>query len=463
MTKLLFLLLMLSCTLTAFTQQEKFDLITYTIPKGWKKQKTDNAIQLIREDAAKGTYCTVSIVKSLPGGTSSKDNFTAAWETLVKEMVTVKAEPEMDAAVMENGWEILSGYAPFEIDGANGIAMLLTGTGYDKMANIVVLTNTDTYQKELTFFLESITLAKPSATGNIGNLAKPGTVTPPTKIPAVNSGFTFNTSNFDDGWTSTVQEDWVEVAKGNIKVLLHYPKEGTIFPADPEPLTNAAWNILVSPRYSNLRNYRTAYISMYNRPYLGMGYATDNTSRKEVYIVFFRQGDTGWLEFIASDKNSFTQQFKFDPETIRWDSQTELLDPLSLMVNYNKFAVAASDFKGTWSSDFTGLQHMYNVYTGNYAGMNMHQSNQTFQFVGGSTYRWEILVVSGPAGNAKYANVKSSGKFSVPNNWQINFTNIEGKPKLYNAYFSCIKGARFLKLLDSRFPGSGIPTVFGKK
>jgi hypothetical protein len=78
----------------------------------------------------------------------------------------------------------------------------------------------------------------------------------PTTIPAVNKNFAFNLTNFDDGWTSTVKEDWVEVTKGSIKVLLHYPKEGTIFPADPAPLTNAAWDIFGCTRYSDLKNYK---------------------------------------------------------------------------------------------------------------------------------------------------------------------------------------------------------------
>ena len=31
--------------------------------------------------------------------------------------------------------------------------------------------------------------------------------------------------NFDDGWNSTAKEDWVEVIKGNLKVVLHYPNK----------------------------------------------------------------------------------------------------------------------------------------------------------------------------------------------------------------------------------------------
>jgi hypothetical protein len=278
---------------------------------------------------------------------------------------------------------------------------------------------------------------------------------------ATSTGFKYSTTNFDDGWTAVEQNDWVEVTKGSIKVLLHYPKEGTVFPADPEPLTNTAWNILVAPRYSNLKNYRTAYITTYNRPYLGMGYATENATGREVFVLLFRQGG-GWLEFVTPDKNTFIQQYKFDPEIIRWDSDTELLKSLTTMTGYNKFAVAATDFTGKWTSDFTGVMQLYNVYTGNYAGMNINQSNEELVFENGGTYNWKLLVINGMVGSAKFNQVKSSGKLTVLNNWQVHFTKIETGPKTYYAFWSCIKGARLLNLLDAQYPGSGIYTQYGR-
>jgi hypothetical protein len=274
-------------------------------------------------------------------------------------------------------------------------------------------------------------------------------------------GYAFTTTDFDDGWKSVVHEDWVEVTEGNIKVLLHYPKDGTIFLADPEPLVNAAWNILVAPRYSNLKNYRTAYINTFIKPYLGMGYATEKASGQNVFVVLFRQGQSGWIEFITPDKNSFTQQFLVDPETIRWDSESDLMNPLAKMANYNKFAVAATDFKGKWTSDFTGIQQLYNIYTGDYAGMHIYQSNEEFIFGNNGTYSWKLLVVNGMAGNAKANQVKSTGTLTVPNSWQVHFTMIENKARTYNAFWSCIKGARILNLLDAQFPGSGIYTKYG--
>jgi len=229
------------------------------------------------------------------------------------------------------------------------MAVLTTASGYDRCVSIVAVTNNKDYLKDVQELIASVELIKPAIASSPTETNKLQTEqqnSVNTPLPAKQDGFAFTTSNFDDGWTSTVQEDWVEVIKGNTKVLLHYPKEGTIFSADPEPLTQAAWNILVAPRYSNLNNFGTSTITSYQRPYLGFGYATDNSTGKEMYIVIFHQVQTGWLEVITKDKNSFKQQYKFDPESTRWDSETDLLNPLIAMFSYNKFAVAASDFTG---------------------------------------------------------------------------------------------------------------------
>ena len=444
-----------------FAQIETFDLATFTPPKGWVKQQGKDALQLSKQDTKTGNYCLITLYKSLPGKADAKENFSMAWSSLVKEMVAVSVDPEMLPSATENGWETQSGYAPFESDGNKGIAMLVTATAAEKMVNMIILTNTEMYEKEMSAFIESVSLKK-TAVNKVKPIAKNVSIPPTPPLPAKKDGFVFTTSSFDDGWTSTMQEDWVEVTKGNIKVLLHYPKEGTIFPADPEPLTKAAWNILVAPRYKNLKDFKTTTITNYERPYLGFGYATEIASGNEMYIVLFRQGQTGWLEVMTTDKNSFIQQYKFDPETIRWDSETDLLNPLLAMSNYNKFAVAASDFKGRWTNDFTGIQQLYQVYTGQYAGMNMSQSNEEYDFKAGNNYNWKLLAVNGMVGTMKYNQVKSSGNFTIPNNWQVKFSMIENRARTYHAFWSCIKGTRILNLLDADYPGSGIYTRYGK-
>jgi hypothetical protein len=461
MKKILLFCIVSIPAISCLAQKKVFDLVEYTVPKGadgkkWKEETKGNITGYTTTNKKNGSWCQISIVKSTVSKGSIDADFESEWEELVVKNYTPAAAPQLSEIEEADGWKVKAGTAKFTFNNNDAIVLLTTASGFNRCVSIVATTNNQDYLSDVQNFLESVQLQKVnSPSGNSSNQPVQTNAT-----AAKPDGFHFNTSNFDDGWTSTVQEDWVEVTKGNIKVLLHYPKDGTVFAADPEPLTNAAWDILVAPRYSNLRNYRTAYISTYNRPYLGMGYAKENSTGKEVFIVLFRRGGV-WIEFVTPDKNTFIQEYKVDPETVQWDTDSDLLNPLVNMSGYNRFAVAASDFKGKWTSDFTGIQQMYNVYTGNYAGMNMHQSSIVFDFKAGNTYYWKLMAVNGMVGNMKYDQVESNGTFSVPNNWQLKCSKIEKGPKLYHAFWSCIKGARILNLLDADAPGSGMYTQYG--
>jgi hypothetical protein len=76
---------------------------------------------------------------------------------------------------------------------------------------------------------------------------------------------------------------------------------------------------------------------------------------------------------------------------------------------------------------------------------------KVFEFGAGNTYKWDLGVASGFTGNIKFQSVKSTGKFTVISNWQVSFSDIEGKPKTYNVQFTCIKGARVLWVGDTGF------------
>lgn len=65
-----------------------------------------------------------------------------------------------------------------------------------------------------------------------------------------------------------------------------------------------------------------------------------------------------------------------------------------------------------------------NVYTGAEAGANTHASNENFEFGTGNTYKWNLGVASGFVVNIKCQSVKSAGKFTVLNNWQVKFSDI---------------------------------------
>jgi hypothetical protein len=424
---------------------EIFDIISFKTPKGWQKEAGQNAVQLGVEDSATGGTCLITMFKPLPGSSDSKVNFESAWEAIVKETVSVSGKPQMQSPVNENGWTAESGLAQYEADGKKGVVLLVTLSGQDKMVNILILTNTDKFQQEIAAFLESVELPKIKVTA-VESKIKSAEISQ----PARKSSFQFSTTNFDDGWTSIEQEDWVLVAKGNTKVLIHYPNQS----ADKynsvlmDGLKNA-WDVLVAPKYSSASNMQFRPITGWQSIEFGEANLVEKTTGKNVYVVLFKvnysNGSGRYLEFIAPNKTAFEQEFgAYHESSSGWEKMEK-------MATYNKFAVAPSDLNGVWKNNFSGMTQYVNAYTGASAGADTHASAENFVFGAGNTYKWDLGVASGMVGNIKFQSVKASGKFSVPNNWQITFSNIEGKPRTYNASFSAVKGARILWLDGTAF------------
>ena len=75
MKKIISLCVLCAILGNVFAQKETFDLVTFTPPKVWKKQLAESAIQFSQEDAAKGTYCLITLYKAVPGTANSKELF----------------------------------------------------------------------------------------------------------------------------------------------------------------------------------------------------------------------------------------------------------------------------------------------------------------------------------------------------------------------------------------------------
>ena len=457
------LLFMLSAS-SLFAQRETFDLATYTIAAGWKKASNNtNVVSYAITNNQKNTYCQIGIYASTKSKGSLQADFESEWQELVVKTYKPTTKPELQPAVSENGWDVQSGVASFEFSGAESVAMLVTMTSQNRCMSIVVLTNTQDYQTEIEKFLESVDLRK--IEGSTQSL--PGSQTSaeeikkqPPSSTAIKSSFAFNTTNFDDGWTSTEQADWVQAVKGNIKVLIHYPnKNADAYNSVVLDGLKNAWNILVAPKYSTASNFEFKPITGWQSIEFAEADAVEKVTKKSVHVVLFKMnysnGSGKYLEFITPDKQTYEHEFgAYHQDSFGWEK-------VEAMANYNKFAVAGADLKGKWTNNFTGMTQYVNAYTGADAGANTHASNESFEFMQNGTYHWEIGVASGMVGNIKFQNAKSDGKLSLPNNWQIYFSNLEGKPKTYNAFFSCVKGARILWLEDSAYANGY--TGYGKK
>ncbi|HCM75214.1 MAG TPA: hypothetical protein DIS90_02445 [Cytophagales bacterium] len=291
-----------------------------------------------------------------------------------------------------------------------------------------------------------------------GSQPAPETKKPSASAP-VKSTYSFTTTNFDDGWTGTEQADWVMVTKGKVKVLVHYPNEQVGYNSDLLAGLQNAWNVLVAGKYTSVHNLEFKPISSWQSIEFAEADAVERAGGQSVHVVLFKvnyyNGSGKYLEIITPDKKTYEQEFgPYQQSSSGWEK-------VEGMVNYNKFAVAATDLVGTWTSDFSGMIQYVNANTGADAGANAHASNEFFEFRKDNTYHWELGMASGMVGNMKFQSAKSDGKHTLPNNWQIQFSDLEGKPKTYNAFFSCIKGARLLWLEDSAYANGY--KAYGKK
>jgi len=155
------LLLIVSCTASA--QKQKFDVVSYTLPKGWQQQQNEGSLQLSMIDKSKGSYAIAIITKTITSTASAEENFNNDWTKLIKGTVQVNKEPTMSAPTNENGWKIISGEANYTDGGNMGMANLLTATGGGQMVSVVLMTNTKLYQNDLTLFLNSLEITKATA------------------------------------------------------------------------------------------------------------------------------------------------------------------------------------------------------------------------------------------------------------------------------------------------------------
>lgn len=445
MRYLFVVVIMMALHSTVLGQQQTYDLVTYLEPKGWTKEVKKNIITYTKIDEARKTWCVIGVVKSTTSKGSIEADLESEWTELVVKQY--HADSMQATETMEGeGWKVKSASGKFMMNESPNAVILTTFSGYNRCVSILATTNSQQFLDAITDFVGNVDLKIPESSTplsqNVGSL-------PTTNgNPGSSTGFRFTTSNFDDGWTAVEEADWVRVTKGNITVLLHYAKAGTVIAADPEPHTNNAWNILVAPRYSNLRNYKVASPPLdHQRGYLGAGDLTDNQTGRQVYVALFRKGSSNWLEVITPDKASFVAAFGADVDQIRWDTDSEIWNPLLQLFNYNKFAVAASDLTGKWAS-WSGSSVQYvNVYTGLDAGIGHAQSSNEIVFNANGTYNREYKGVSGSPGTGnKYYGEKNNGN-AIVSNWEIQLTNaFKGETHAFSAHFEAVKGGRILHL-----------------
>jgi hypothetical protein len=154
---------------TGFAQEETFDIVSYTIPKGWQKQQVNGGVQLFITDNKTGVYAIAIVTQSMASTGSAESDFNSQWKSLLVNTVNSITGPVKIEPATDEGWEIHSGNGNYVDRGIKGLATLITATGYDKTVAAVIMTNTQQYQNDLLTFINSLELAKMTTNTTVNN------------------------------------------------------------------------------------------------------------------------------------------------------------------------------------------------------------------------------------------------------------------------------------------------------
>ena len=259
------------------------------------------------------------------------------------------------------------------------------------------------------------------------------------------SGITISTTNFDDGWMATPQADWVQLTKNNIAVYLHFaltlPDE--LVSGDGDPILNYFWNRLIVPRYTISQVLKMPFDPYaYKRTYFMEATATDNNTGQQVFLAFRIMIDNGiasCIEIKTTTRDEYVLEF---PN----------LNKVAAMSGYNRFAISSTDIPGKWVESKGGFAQYYNVYNGNYAGMNAVSIQSQLTIGTDGQLLLEHKGAGGMVGNQQFFSEKYNGPYTMTN-WDISFTDQSGKQTSYHAFYQAVKNGRILYLQNKQYSG----------
>jgi starvation-inducible outer membrane lipoprotein len=161
MNKLLLCCIFFACAAVSFAQKETFDMVTYTAPKNWIKEVTENIISYTIQNSATKNWCRINIVKSTSSKGSIDQDFESEWQALAVKSYNITEAPLLNEVQEADGWKIKTGGSKFITNNSNAMVLLTTASGYGRCASIITTTNYTEYIKDIEALLASVDLIKP--------------------------------------------------------------------------------------------------------------------------------------------------------------------------------------------------------------------------------------------------------------------------------------------------------------
>lgn len=163
MKKIQFFIMICFCMMKVSGQIQKYDMLTYTPIKEWKKDTTETLLSYSITDKKTKTFCQISILKSTDSKGSIEKDFDSEWQELIVKAYRPTEMPVLNEVQKTGSGNSKAGVVGFKFKNEDALAMLTTLTGYGRCASIVATTNSEVYMKEIAQFVGSVKLVKPDS------------------------------------------------------------------------------------------------------------------------------------------------------------------------------------------------------------------------------------------------------------------------------------------------------------
>lgn len=443
--KQLFTLCLLLHFSSVFSQSPaSFDIASFNAPKGWQKTSGKDVVSYSTTSKTDGGYCVIAVYKSAASLGSLDKDYNNDWKELVADRFTINGTPETEVQKRNDGWQVKAGGGAIKTENGDAIAILSVFFNGTTSMSILTLLNKEEYLVDADKMISSLKFKKITA------VTKPVTDKPSNPPVTTAPGtYQFTTSNFDDGWTSTIHHDYVLVEKNNNAVYLNFsvPYNASQFSGTGIRDASYYWDNYVTRLFTTRTKQFNDGGSMALKPPYMEGTATDKRTGRSCFIGMYLVIVPNAVSVVigtAPDETAFRRLFPKANDPFGSD--------LASMTKYNKFAIGAKDLTGKWQNGNTETAHWYYVspseYEG-YAGMTLAATSATFHFNSNGTYTSIHNGATGAVGNMSTFQQEYKGNYSV-NNWIVTATNrYGGKTDKFDAYFVVVRGGRLLKLNDN--------------
>ena len=154
--KKIFILLIITCSLKSSGQVQKFDIASFSPPKGWMNQSQHGVSIFMHMDSAKGTYCMIAIYRSMASSGNAEQDFSDEWKDIAINNYHAATFPRTETQTSPDGWVGIAGASTIVQDSISSYIVLTVISGFGRKMSVLSNYNDQSYLLQVDSFLASM-------------------------------------------------------------------------------------------------------------------------------------------------------------------------------------------------------------------------------------------------------------------------------------------------------------------